>query len=177
MSRRASAGFGLECVILMANRRYRLTVRTEPSQGSNTGSIPVSATKNPPSYSVAHPPRRKSAFPCMSTRPASPVWHGRVSAGTSTCPQSRIGRSNHRIIARLSTSRRTASLRRHKAHIPRELARAAYGAEVVQAGDLLERLRAINLETAATPRVAERNRGRRAVNGNIGPSDPGSTPM
>ena len=25
-------------------RRYRLTVRTEPSQGSNTGSIPVSAT-------------------------------------------------------------------------------------------------------------------------------------
>src|SRR5713226_5697830 len=25
--------------------RYRLTVRTEPSQGSNTGSIPVSATK------------------------------------------------------------------------------------------------------------------------------------
>ena len=27
--------------------RYRLTVRTEPSQGLNTGSIPVSATKNP----------------------------------------------------------------------------------------------------------------------------------
>jgi hypothetical protein len=26
-------------------RRYRLTVRTEPSQGLNTGSIPVSATK------------------------------------------------------------------------------------------------------------------------------------
>ena len=26
------------------NRRYRLRVRTEPSQGSNTGSIPVSAT-------------------------------------------------------------------------------------------------------------------------------------
>ena len=25
-------------------RRYRLTVRTEPSQGLNTGSIPVSAT-------------------------------------------------------------------------------------------------------------------------------------
>ena len=27
--------------------RYRLTVRTEPSQGSNTGSIPVSATNYP----------------------------------------------------------------------------------------------------------------------------------
>ena len=26
--------------------RYRLTVRTEPSQGSNTGSIPVSATNS-----------------------------------------------------------------------------------------------------------------------------------
>jgi hypothetical protein len=28
--------------------RYRLTVRTEPSQGLNTGSIPVSATNYPP---------------------------------------------------------------------------------------------------------------------------------
>src|SRR5207244_11634335 len=27
-------------------RRYRLTVRTEPSQGLNTGSIPLSATKH-----------------------------------------------------------------------------------------------------------------------------------
>ena len=36
--------------------RYRLTVRTEPSQGSNTGSIPVKAT-NIRHYRLA-PPRR-----------------------------------------------------------------------------------------------------------------------
>ena len=31
-------------------RRYRLTVRTEPSQGLNTGSIPVSATNSSITY-------------------------------------------------------------------------------------------------------------------------------
>jgi hypothetical protein len=31
-------------------RRYRLTVRTEPSQGLNTGSIPVSATNSSYTY-------------------------------------------------------------------------------------------------------------------------------
>lgn len=34
------------CRILVLFWRYRLTVRTEPSQGLNTGSIPVSATKS-----------------------------------------------------------------------------------------------------------------------------------
>jgi hypothetical protein len=34
----------VESGILCSIRRYRLTVRTEPSQGLNTGSIPVSAT-------------------------------------------------------------------------------------------------------------------------------------
>ena len=32
------------------DRRVRLTVRTEPSQGLNTGSIPVRATKHQPMY-------------------------------------------------------------------------------------------------------------------------------
>ena len=32
--------------LVKTSRRYRLTVRTEPSQGLNTGSIPVSATKS-----------------------------------------------------------------------------------------------------------------------------------
>ena len=33
-----------EITSIMRKWRYRLTVRTEPSQGLNTGSIPVSAT-------------------------------------------------------------------------------------------------------------------------------------
>src|ERR1019366_6865145 len=40
--REAACGFGR----MKAPWRYRLTVRTEPSQGLNTGSIPVSATTN-----------------------------------------------------------------------------------------------------------------------------------
>ena len=44
---RASGLFRNGCTIARMTkdqRRYRLTVRTEPSQGLNTGSIPVSAT-------------------------------------------------------------------------------------------------------------------------------------
>src|SRR5207249_4238516 len=44
-------------------RRYRLTVRTEPSQGLNTGSIPVSATNLPKiKYLELHVPRRESRW-------------------------------------------------------------------------------------------------------------------
>jgi hypothetical protein len=45
-SRASRPGWTIEVCYNGANRRYRLTVRTEPSQGSNTGSIPVSATKS-----------------------------------------------------------------------------------------------------------------------------------
>src|SRR5580692_9089085 len=37
-------------MILRVAWRYRLTVRTEPSQGLNTGSIPVSATNSSITY-------------------------------------------------------------------------------------------------------------------------------
>ena len=50
--------------------RYRLTVRTEPSQGLNTGSIPVSATKLPPISQQAHArivlPAETSLLPASS---------------------------------------------------------------------------------------------------------------
>jgi hypothetical protein len=48
--------------------RYRLTVRTEPSQGLNTGSIPVSATNSSYTYGLCAVTR------CDAQRP-SRFWH------------------------------------------------------------------------------------------------------
>src|SRR5258705_3274667 len=49
--------------------RYRLTVRTEPSQGLNTGSIPVSATNS--SYTYRH----RAATLCHQRRPKELSLH------------------------------------------------------------------------------------------------------
>ena len=43
-------------------RPYRLTVRTEPSQGSNTGSIPVKATRRKDSVLLARIPAHLARF-------------------------------------------------------------------------------------------------------------------
>lgn len=57
------------------------------------------------------------------------------------------GESYRHIAARFDTS--TASLQRHKDHLPGQLAKAHEAAEVVKADTLLDRLKELNAETRA----------------------------
>jgi hypothetical protein len=60
-------------------RPYRLTVRTEPSQGSNTGSIPVKATL-----------RKDSGLFCLTSRTSHAGFFRSIGAARA-CTRSSIG--------------------------------------------------------------------------------------